>query len=126
MTKHFTAPGSVHPAARMYAAEHAAGKLSRREFLVRSTALGVSATAAYGLIGMAAPGVARAQGTPGGTLRVSMETRGLKDPAPPTGARSPTSPAAGWNTWWNTTATAASAACCWKAGRRTMTRPNTR
>jgi peptide/nickel transport system substrate-binding protein len=80
MTKHFTAPGSVHPAARMYAAEHAAGKLSRREFLVRSTALGVSATAAYGLIGMAAPGVARAQGTPGGTLRVSMETRGLKDP----------------------------------------------
>lgn len=80
MTKHFTAPGSVHPAARMYAAEHAAGKLSRREFLVRSTALGVSATAAYGLIGLAAPGVAKAQGTPGGTLRVQMETRGLKDP----------------------------------------------
>ncbi|MCU0908690.1 MAG: ABC transporter substrate-binding protein [Rhodobacteraceae bacterium] len=80
MTKHFTAPATVHPAARMYAAEHAAGKLSRREFLVRSTALGVSAAAAYGLIGLAAPGVARAQGTPGGTLRVSMETRGLKDP----------------------------------------------
>jgi peptide/nickel transport system substrate-binding protein len=80
MTKHFTAPATVHPAARMYAAEHAAGKLSRREFLVRSTALGVSATAAYGLIGLAAPGVAKAQGTPGGTLRVSMETRGLKDP----------------------------------------------
>jgi peptide/nickel transport system substrate-binding protein len=80
MTKHFLVPGRVHPAARMYAAEHAAGKLSRREFLVRSTALGVSATAAYGLIGMAAPGVARAQGSMGGTLRVQMETRGLKDP----------------------------------------------
>ncbi len=80
MTKHFTTPGRVHPAARMYAAEHAAGQLSRREFLVRSTALGVSATAAYGLIGLAAPGIARAQGTPGGTLRVQMETRGLKDP----------------------------------------------
>lgn len=70
----------IHPAARMYAEECRAGDLSRREFLARTTALGVSATAAYGLLGLAAP--ARAQGAPtmGGTLRMSMETKGLKDP----------------------------------------------
>ena len=70
----------LHPAATMYAAEHRAGKLSRREFLARSTALGVSAAAAYGMIGLAAP-EARAQ-TPvaGGTLRVQMETRAGKYP----------------------------------------------
>jgi peptide/nickel transport system substrate-binding protein len=71
----------VHPAALMYAEEVAAGKLSRREFLTRSSALGVSAAAAYGLLGLAAP-EARAQETPvvGGTLRMNMETRALKDP----------------------------------------------
>lgn len=71
----------VHPAAFMYAEEAAAGKLSRREFLTRSSALGVSAVAAYGLLGLAAP-EARAQETPvtGGTLRMNMETRALKDP----------------------------------------------
>jgi len=71
----------VHPAAFMYAEEVAAGKLSRREFLTRSSALGVSAVAAYGLLGLAAP-EALAQETPvtGGTLRMNMETRALKDP----------------------------------------------
>jgi peptide/nickel transport system substrate-binding protein len=70
----------VHPAARMYAEECRSGVLSRREFLARTTALGVSASAAYGLLGLAAP--ARAQDAPvmGGTLRMSMETKGLKDP----------------------------------------------
>jgi len=65
----------------MYAEEVAAGKLSRREFLTRSSALGVSAVAAYGLLGLAVP-EARAQETPvtGGTLRMNMETRALKDP----------------------------------------------
>ena len=71
----------VHPAAFMYAEEVAAGKLSRREFLTRSSALGVSAVAAYGLLGLAAP-EALAQETPVtvGTLRMNMETRALKDP----------------------------------------------
>ncbi len=73
--------GQIHPAARMYAREHEAGELSRREFLARSTALGVSAAAAYGLIGMALPDAARAQeAKAGGTLRMNMETKGLKDP----------------------------------------------
>jgi peptide/nickel transport system substrate-binding protein len=79
MTKHF-APDSVHPAARMFAEELTAGKLSRREFLTRSTALGLSATAAYGLIGLAAPTAARAEAKVGGTLRVAMETKAIKDP----------------------------------------------
>ncbi|MFT6452353.1 MAG: peptide/nickel transport system substrate-binding protein, partial [Halocynthiibacter sp.] len=52
-----------------------------REFLTRATALGVASTAAYGLIG-AAPAKAASHMTPqmGGTLRVQMKTRGLKDP----------------------------------------------
>jgi peptide/nickel transport system substrate-binding protein len=70
----------VHHAARMYAQEVRDGVLSRREFLARSTALGVSAAAAYGLLGLAAP-AAEAQDMPmGGTLRMSMETKALKDP----------------------------------------------
>ncbi|MEM0934882.1 MAG: ABC transporter substrate-binding protein [Pseudomonadota bacterium] len=71
--------GKVHSGAKMYAQEHLDGKLSRREFLTRATALGVSATAAYGLIGAAAPTPAHAQAQAGGTLRVQMTTRGLKD-----------------------------------------------
>ncbi|WP_240904422.1 ABC transporter substrate-binding protein [Rhodobacter sp. SGA-6-6] len=71
----------LHPAALMYAEEVKAGTLSRREFLTRSTALGVSAAAAYGLIGLAAPTPAKAQEIqPGGTLRMNMMTRALKDP----------------------------------------------
>ncbi len=64
----------------MYAAEVRDGTLSRREFLVRSTALGVSAVAAYGLLGLEAP--AAAQDTPamGCTRRMAMETKAQKDP----------------------------------------------
>ncbi|MGB8812985.1 MAG: ABC transporter substrate-binding protein [Paracoccaceae bacterium] len=70
----------LHPAALAYSDEVRAGTMSRREFLTRSTALGVSAVAAYGLLGMAAP--VEAQETPvmGGTLRTEMETKALKDP----------------------------------------------
>ncbi len=70
----------IHWAAEMYAEEYRQGKLSRREFLVRSTALGVSATAAYGLIGLQAPARAAADKPRGGTLRMQMEVRALKDP----------------------------------------------
>ena len=41
----------VHEKAEMYAKEYAEGHLSRREFMVRATALGVSSAAAYALIG---------------------------------------------------------------------------
>ncbi|QDC09655.1 ABC transporter substrate-binding protein [Oceanicola sp. D3] len=73
---------AVHSAARMYAAEHLEGKLDRREFLTRATALGVTAAGAYSLIG-AEPASAESHGMEpqmGGTLRVQMETKALKDP----------------------------------------------
>ena len=69
-----------HLKAQMFADEHLAGKLSRREFLTRTTALGVSAAAAYGLIGLNAPALAEAHATVGGILRVGMETKAQKDP----------------------------------------------
>ncbi len=80
MTNHTDSTKRIHPAARGYAAEVTAGTMDRREFLTRASALGVAAPAAYGLLGLTAP-AANAQ-TPemGGTLRMEMETKGLKDP----------------------------------------------
>ncbi|MGR3290595.1 MAG: ABC transporter substrate-binding protein [Paracoccaceae bacterium] len=69
----------MHDAVKMYAAECKAGKLSRREFLTRSTAFGVTTVAAYGLIGLEAPVQAAAHMQQGGTLRVGMSVKGLKD-----------------------------------------------
>ncbi|WP_149789310.1 ABC transporter substrate-binding protein [Lutimaribacter pacificus] len=71
---------NVHAAAKMYAEEFRAGKLSRREFLTRTTALGVSATAAYGLIGLAQPVQAQEAPVQGGTLRIQQSVKGMKDP----------------------------------------------
>ncbi|MFN4153273.1 MAG: ABC transporter substrate-binding protein [Paracoccaceae bacterium] len=69
----------LHPAATTLADEVRAGKLSRREFLSRATALGVTAPAAYALLGLDAP--ARAQEAKvGGILRVGMEVKAQKDP----------------------------------------------
>ncbi|MCU0901274.1 MAG: ABC transporter substrate-binding protein [Cypionkella sp.] len=69
----------LHPAAPMLAAEVRAGKLSRREFLTRATALGVTTPLAYGLLGLEAPVQAQAAAT-GGILRVGMEVKAQKDP----------------------------------------------
>ena len=68
----------VHRAAEMHAREYREGKLSRREFLTRATMLGVTATAAYGMIGLPAP--ARAQEMPkqGGTLRIQQSVKAMK------------------------------------------------
>jgi peptide/nickel transport system substrate-binding protein len=74
---------SLHPAVAMYAAECKAGQLSRREFLTRATALGASAAAAYGALGLVAPKAmaeAHAEAKMGGTIRANMETKALKDP----------------------------------------------
>ncbi len=79
MAKTFV-PASLHPGVRLYADECLNGQLDRREFLTRATALGASAAAAYGLLGLAVP-AARAQAPrSGGTLRMNMETRPGKDP----------------------------------------------
>ncbi|MTI03379.1 ABC transporter substrate-binding protein [Roseibium sp. RKSG952] len=71
----------VHPAAQMHACELRDGKITRREFLARSTALGLSVGAAYGLLGEASPAYAQ-EATPqqGGTLRIQMDVKGLKEP----------------------------------------------
>ena len=75
-----TRAAGLHPAATMYANEYAAGQISRREFLTRSTALGVSAAAAYGLIGLPTPARAESHAKVGGIVRVAMEVKGTKDP----------------------------------------------
>jgi peptide/nickel transport system substrate-binding protein len=69
-----------HTAVPKLAEEYRAGLLSRREFLTRTTSLGVSAAAAYGLIGLAAPTPAAAQPVQGGTVRIQSDVRPLKDP----------------------------------------------
>ncbi len=80
MNTDIKAGAPLHSAAQAYSDEVRRGSLSRREFLTRATALGVSSAAAYGLLGLAAPRPAQAQPTAGGTLRMAMETKALKDP----------------------------------------------
>lgn len=70
----------LHPAARAYAEEVAAGSLSRREFMTRTTALGVSAATAYGLLGLSQPVRAAAHAQSGGTLRIESTVKAMKDP----------------------------------------------
>ncbi|MEO1024182.1 MAG: ABC transporter substrate-binding protein [Pseudomonadota bacterium] len=69
----------MHPTVDMYVKEFNEGKLSRREFLTRTTAFGVTTAAAYGLIG-ATPAKADGHKQAGGTMRIQQEVRGLKDP----------------------------------------------
>lgn len=69
----------IHPSVALYAREYTESKLSRRDFLARATMLGVSASAAYGLIGIVMPTPAKAA-VSGGTLRVSIETKAMTDP----------------------------------------------
>ena len=73
--------GGVHPAAEMFAKEFKAGKLSRREFITRASALGVATATVYSLGGIEqAKAASHASPKMGGTLRVQMETKALKDP----------------------------------------------
>ncbi|MEO0678976.1 MAG: ABC transporter substrate-binding protein [Pseudomonadota bacterium] len=69
----------MHAAIAMYADEARDGKMDRREFLATATALGATSAAAYGLLGLAAPGKARAQ-QQGGTLRCQMQIKRVTDP----------------------------------------------
>ncbi|MBB4174472.1 ABC transporter substrate-binding protein [Sulfitobacter noctilucicola] len=71
---------SIHPAATAYADEVAAGTLSRREFMTRATSLGLTAGAAYGLLGLSQPAQAAGHAQSGGTLRIESSVKALKDP----------------------------------------------
>ncbi|MGB0506643.1 MAG: ABC transporter substrate-binding protein [Pikeienuella sp.] len=70
----------LHPAVEMYAEECKSGGLDRREFLARATALGATTAAAYALIGAPMPAMAGGHAQQGGTIRMQMEIRALKDP----------------------------------------------
>lgn len=80
MSPRSRSPRSIHPAARSLAREQATGLLSRREFLTRATSLGVSIPAAYGLIGQPMPARAESHANPGGSLRVQLVVRDLREP----------------------------------------------
>jgi peptide/nickel transport system substrate-binding protein len=76
-----TLPNGTLHAVRALAVECRTGQLTRREFLTRATALGVSGAAALSAIGVRG----RAQTTgpspvPGGTLRIQMDVRPVTDP----------------------------------------------
>src|SRR5262245_29709932 len=71
----------MHVAVPRLVREVREGKLSRREFLATATALGVTGPTAYGLIGLASPLRAQEQeGTPGGTIKISMAVMRMQDP----------------------------------------------
>ncbi|MEO0937817.1 MAG: ABC transporter substrate-binding protein [Pseudomonadota bacterium] len=54
--------------------------ISRREFLATASAFGATAAVAYGMLGLTAPAAKAAAHQMGGTVRIQMEVRALKDP----------------------------------------------
>ena len=70
----------AHPAVEMYAEELKNGKLSRREILARTTALGLTTASAYLIGGLEQPAIAGGHIKKGGTMRYLMEIRALRDP----------------------------------------------
>ncbi len=70
----------IHPAARMYARELEAELIDRREFLTRTTGLGLSVAAAHALGGLGTPARADQAGRKGGTMRIESYVRDIKDP----------------------------------------------
>ena len=72
---------AVRPVVRQLAEDAKAGKMDRREFIATASVFGASAATSYGLLGLAAPGMAEAQeAKAGGTLKVGMRILELKDP----------------------------------------------
>ncbi len=54
--------------------------VNRREFLALASTFGATAATAYGMLGHAAPAQAASNAKMGGTVRIQMEVRALKDP----------------------------------------------
>lgn len=75
-----TSTGEIRPVVRKLAEDTKAGKLDRREFIAMASTFGVSASAAYGLLGMAAPARAETEGQKGGILRVACRVLEITDP----------------------------------------------
>lgn len=75
-----TKTNKPHPFLSIFARNANEGKIERREFLALASAFGATTAAAYGMIGLTAPSTAHAATKQGGTLRMQMEVRALKDP----------------------------------------------
>lgn len=78
-----TRTGTPLPQSILDSAEQAkADPVNRREFLAMASAFGATAATAYSMLGMAAPAMADGHGNKkmGGTVRIQMEVRALKDP----------------------------------------------
>lgn len=80
MTKTTLTGQAMHPAVKIHTRDHVEGKIDRREFLAHTTSLGVTAAAAYGLLGLAAPARAETAIKQGGTLRIQQSVKAMKDP----------------------------------------------
>lgn len=76
-----TSHDSVRPVVAKMAEDTRAGKMSRREFVALASTFGASATAAYGLLGLAVPTAAYAEDAKkGGVLRVASRVMDITDP----------------------------------------------
>jgi peptide/nickel transport system substrate-binding protein len=77
-----TRTGKPLPQSILDSAEQAkADPVNRREFLALASAFGATTATAYAMIGMAPPAAAQsAEKKSGGTVRMQMEVRALKDP----------------------------------------------
>lgn len=74
-------PKPAHPFAARLAAEHRAGRIGRREFLTRATALGLGRASALALVGLPLPTAGRAEEPAGGSgIRIQMTVRPVGDP----------------------------------------------
>ena len=81
MSKKMMTDRSLHPMAEQFAETFRRGEMTRREYMASMMAVGVTAAGAASLGGFALPGKAAAQEPQrGGTLRISMEVKELKDP----------------------------------------------
>jgi peptide/nickel transport system substrate-binding protein len=82
MAKKFTdrSGGPLHRFIKPWARAAREGRMERREFLALASAFGATTATAYGLLGMSVPKPAFAAGKQGGTLRVSMFVKDIKDP----------------------------------------------
>ncbi|APE42214.1 diguanylate cyclase [Sulfitobacter alexandrii] len=81
--EYLTRTGRPLPQSILESAESARkNPVNRREFLALASAFGATAATAYGMIGMAPPAYADAHANmkEGGTVRMQMEVRALKDP----------------------------------------------
>jgi len=71
-------PEHLHTAAKSVRASTC--EMTRREFISTASIFGATAATAYGMLGMAAPAVAQAAPSMGGTVRVQGVIRAMKDP----------------------------------------------